>query len=355
MDARERAELIKEATFDDWMRRPKGKTFLDKERDNLRLEIRKAPDFIYDKGGGVVGVDAWVRLFEGDKELRIDPHRRIVNPPTVPRSGVRRVEDGVDEKGKPKFRREIIQDPVEAFYEAVWDSVIDTPNEKGWRTRGTVTTVFGISGDGYIRSGGGGATYTQARNGINLMVNDSFFGSGNIVPGQEPNNDFVMLGYFGFDTSSIADGDVVSAAVVDLWLVGDSSDVDFTIDVRQTNWSPTLATTDFVGGDSLSSLTLLASLSTSGIGATGAYKTFTSQPAMLTATSLKTGVVDMLCNSSRTIANNNPGGGNDEYVTFSGSAASGTTQDPKLTITHEAAPKALQFFTSRPNRIWRLH
>lgn len=344
-----RAELVKAVTGEDWQGRTGAK--LEKQgRDGLKLVVAKAPDYILDGDGEIVGVDAWVQLFdERGRELPIDPHRRIINPPTAPRSGVRLVDTGkVDQRGQAVMGRVVTADPAAAFWEAVWDSVEGVPNEKGWRTRGTVTTTFGDVGGGYCLATS--ATYSTSR----AMTGASV--------GTHPTNDFTGQELAGatyycyeafesFDSSSIADSDVVSAVSLDVWLTLDATSTDFTIEARTQNWGATLEAADSVTGASLGGLTLLASLSTSGIGATGAYKTFTSDAAFLSATNLKTGTVYVMLSSSRHRGNNAPSG--QEVIGFAKASTAGTTQDPKLTITHASAGSA-PFFTSRPNRIWRL-
>lgn len=347
-----RAELVRAATFEDWQARP-GTRLEKAGRDGLKLVAAKAPEFIYDADGEVVGVDAWVQLFdERGRELPIDPHRRIINPPTVPRAGVRRVDAGRVANGRPVMERRVTADPLAAFWEAVWDSVEGTPNPKGWRTRGTVTTIFSGGNDGSIFSYTFSGNYSGARAGTGDGLDASTSGS-ELLVGQ---NSFSGVyecdeAFVSFDTSSIPDADPVSQVDLSFYLTTDDSATDFTIEARTRDWGASLAAADWVPGASLGSFTLLASLSTSGIGAAGAYKTLNSEAALLTAPNMKTGVVYVMLNSSRHRVGNTPTG--DEGVRFASADVAGTTQDPKLTITHQGLGSA-PFFTSRPNRIWRL-
>lgn len=347
-----RAELVRAATLEDWQARPGAR--LEKQgRDGQRLVVAKAPEFIYDAEGEVVGVDAWVQLFdEQGRELKIDPHRRIINPPTVPRSGVRLIDTGRAERGHPVMNRQVTADPSAAFWEAVWDSVESAPNPKGWRTRGTVTTVFAGTADAYVVSED--FNYSTARTGPGTLFFDVVDDNNHWV-GQISDSGLYdcIEAFISFDTSAIADSDTVSGVSLDLWLLTDSSTgADFTVEAREKDWGASVTTADWVAGGSLGGLTLMASISTSGIGSTGAYKTFTSQTAFLTATGLKTGTVYLMLSSSRHRAGNTPSG--NEYVVFQDAESTGTSQDPKLTITHEGALGSSPFFTSRPNRIWRL-
>src|SRR3990167_2691385 len=51
-------------------------------RNGLRLVFDAAPQFIANRAGDLVGIDATIRAFRGADELQIDPHRIFVNPPT---------------------------------------------------------------------------------------------------------------------------------------------------------------------------------------------------------------------------------------------------------------------------------
>ncbi|MGR6923080.1 hypothetical protein ACU635_53250 [[Actinomadura] parvosata] len=351
MNPRERAEAIKDVCARDW--RDKKTPVIEKARGQQRLEFYREPDFIYDKDGQIVGVDAWVRLYGPDgREVRVDPHRRIVNPPTVPRSGVQEVDAGRrDDRGQPIKERVLTPDPLTAFYEAVWDSVEGVPNAKGWRTQGTVTTVFSSTADGSIESADGSA-YSTARAGTGTLFVDT--NPNNIDVGQTHPVYLVYEGFISFDTSSIPDAATVSAVALALWLTADQSNIDFTLEARTYDWGSSLTAGDWVPGANLGSLTLLASLATSGIGATGAYKTFASEVAFLAAPNIKTGIVHVMLSSSRTRLNTAPSS-NIEKCTFSAADTTGTTQDPKLTITHAGGDGSLPLFRPYPNRIWRLH
>ncbi|GAA2209310.1 hypothetical protein GCM10009850_047680 [Nonomuraea monospora] len=351
MNPRERAEAIKDVCARDW--RDKKTPVIEKARGQQRLEFYREPDFIYDKDGQIVGVDAWVRLYGPDgREVRVDPHRRIVNPPTVPRSGVQEVDAGRrNDRGQPIKDRTVTPDPLAAFYEAVWDSVEGAPNAKGWRTRGTVTTVFGHTDDGYLDANG--ASYAIARAGTGTFTGSEV---GSLIWTGQYSTVRIEQGFVIFDTSSITDTDVVSSVVLEMYLATDNSVTDFVVEARETvDWGITIEGADYIPGDNLGGLTLLASISTAGIGATGAYKAFTQESAFNTMTGMKTDYVFISLSSSRTRLGIAPSGNED--VAWSSANASGTTQDPKLTITHSAlvVAQALPVYQSRPNRIWRLH
>ena len=307
MKTEERASLVHDACFKKW-RDNRGD--FSESRNGKFLVYDRRPDYVLNKEGSIVGVDAWVRLFgQNGIEIPIDPHRRIVNPPIT--------HQGID-------------DPLGAFTDIVWKSVLNTPNPKGWRTQGTVDTLF-PSLDGRLDAQG--ASYSTAREGSGTIAVTTT--TATTATGQFFQTTYSCYQqYYAFDTSSIEDTDVVTSVDFALWLINDVSNTDFLVEVREKDWGSSLESSDYVPGSQLGNYTLLASLNTSGIGSTGAYKTFTSETAFLTTTFLKTGTVRFFTSSSRQRLNNTPP--SNEYVQFSQSSTSGTTQDPKLTITHNA-------------------
>lgn len=325
MDKEERAHLVHEAGTREWVDR-KGN--VHDHRDGVRIVFDQPPDFIYDREGQIAGVDAWVRAFApSGREIRIDPHRRIINPPTM---------------------REGQSDPLEAFRVAVAQSIRDTPNPRGWRTAGTVDTIYGITGDGYIQSDSG--TYSTARSGSNLLPDN---GTPDLYVGQAafsgPTTYYCFESFCGFDTSAIPDANVVSAVTLSLYMSNDQTTTDFTLQVRTKDWSNGggLTTADWVAGASLTSGTLLASMSTAGISV--GYITPTSVAAFLTAPGMKTGTVYVMLCSSRHASGNTPTLDTVEFLEMRSADASGTTEDPYLTITHTGTG-GRQPITRRPTR-----
>lgn len=338
----ERAGLVRAATAREWS----GKTgaFVEKVHESgLRLVVRREPDYILDADGEVVGVDAWVQLFDGDRELPIDPHRRIINPPNIPR---------------PEGRRATALDPLAAFWQVVWDSVLEIPNESGWRTRGTVTTVFANAAGVLLDCNhvvSVNATYATARSGSGLTMETTaglelFVGQRKISAG----NYVCWEAFMEFDTSAITDTDVVSDVALGLYVTTDTSAIDFVVEARDKSWGADVGTSDWVAGASLGSQTLLATLDTNGLGSTFAYKTFTADPAFLTITNMKTGTVQIMLNTNDLRNGDAPAEGITERIGFSPSTVSGTAEDPKLTITHAVPVKAPPIFSNQPNRIWRI-
>ena len=142
----------------------------------------------------------------------------------------------------------------------------------------------------------------------------------------------VLEGFFAFDTSALTSGATVSAAVLRVTSYYDNSSTDFDIQARLRDWGTSLTTADWVAGADLSGLTLLGSYATSsGFTANTGYDL--SDTAMA-ANVNKTGSTRMLLCSSRTVGNNAPT--NNEAVQIYPADESGTTRDPKLTVTYAA-------------------
>lgn len=217
------------------------------------------------------------------------------------------------------------------------------------------TTVFSATSDGYIRSSEQ-FSYSDARNGTGVGL-DAITGTTFRVGQLFDEEYFVYEGFLNFDVSAVA-GSTIDSATLSLWLVTDSSTTDFTVEARARNWGDTLTSDDFVAGGSLSGLTLLASIGSSGIGATAAYKALTSEAALLTAIASAAagdGILRLLLCSSRTTGNNSPGGL--EYIICSSADHAGTTQDPKLDIdyTEGVASIPIAIFKTRRQRIIPTH
>jgi hypothetical protein len=144
---------------------------------------------------------------------------------------------------------------------------------------------------------------------------------------------FCYEGFVQFDTSTINDTDSVSDAVLSLWGNTDSTTTDFTMQARIHDWGATLATTDHVPGSQLSTKTLLATFNTSGFSTAG-YNDFTSNSNFASNVTV-TGVTYILVNSDRHMNANTPTG--EERLQVKTANTAGTTNDPKLTVTHAAA------------------
>lgn len=126
--AQERAENLYDRIVEEW----NGKT-----GDDYRVQVgqrtlifTRLPKLIHNKQGGIIGIECWVRVLDRNGvEIKIDGHRRLVNPPLVPRSALTYDVDGsriVPETITPAMVRE-------ALVEALSDSILSNPNSSGWK------------------------------------------------------------------------------------------------------------------------------------------------------------------------------------------------------------------------------
>jgi hypothetical protein len=291
------------------------------------LELRLSnPSLIHDHDGLAIGVDVWVSLWNNGEEIPVDPHRRIINPPTLltARNG--------DE-------RTYVEDADAAVLTAVWESVRAAPNPMGWGTRGTVTTFYSDAGDGRIASYSSAfGSYSSARDGTANFDVDTTSTSRALGGQAYDGGSFTYLVYEGFiswNTAAIPDGDSITAATISLYGSQDASDTDFTLEIRSLSWTGGgLTSADFVPGGSLSIYTLVADFNTSTGWSTTSYNNLNSYSALLSAIN-KTGTTAVFVSSNRTRNNNSPTG--DEFVSAYYADSAGTTQDPMLTVTHAAA------------------
>ena len=324
-----------------------GRSTLVRQRDTRTLRFDQLPTPVRNQKGETIGVDVMVRLFDGLREIRIDPHRVIVNPPTVPRANLTWEVGEMDVEARfvgtgeivaarllkpPKglaYRRIVgAPDPEAALIEAVWDSIERVSNAAGFRTRGTVTTVFATAPGGAGSVLSEDAVYATARTGSTLAV------VGNHVVGQWfTGSHNCWESFVEFDTSGIPDTDTVSAVTASLDGGNDSSTTDFTAKIAgPANYNGGAAlTTDWESGADLNAKTVLATWASSGYSAD--YNAFT-ETADFAAAINKTGTTLLILFSNRHADGTEPTGA--ERVTFIDADAAGTTTDPKLDITHAA-------------------
>lgn len=195
----------------------------------------------------------------------------------------------------------------------------------------TTTVVYSDAADGQIESSN--AVYATARTGGTLSAAAA---AGNFGHGQSEFFGYRCYeGFLSFDTSGIADTDTVSA--VELALYGQAAGTrNFISRARTSDWGASLTTADWVSGASLSGLTLQATYDTSVAWSTSDYNAYTSEAGFPAAVN-KTGTTYLLLSSSRHEGANTPGAGVFETVNCYSADDSGTTRDPKLTVTHAGA------------------
>ena len=193
----------------------------------------------------------------------------------------------------------------------------------------TTTVVYSDTTDGYIDSDG---TYAQAYAGTGSLA--AVTTGTSLITGQTKISStyFVYEAFLQFNTSAVG-SDTVSAAILDLYGKENQSATDLTVEVRLYDWGAALATADFVAGSVLGNYTLLAHYATSGGWPTNAYTTFVDDA--FAANINGAGQTLIFTSSDRTRSNTTPTGA--EYVNARSADQTGTTQDPKITITHAAS------------------
>lgn len=195
---------------------------------------------------------------------------------------------------------------------------------------GTVSTFYAGTSDGYIASSN--ADYATARASTPGGANDT---NATAVVGQQTGYALYEM-FVQFDTSGIDDADTVSQAVLSLYGTTDLSTTDFTAEARVSDWGASLTNTDWVAGASLSGLTRVATHASSGF-ATSAYNDFTEDGTNFRSAVNKTGATRLILVSDRLVAGTAPTG-NELWICSTADEA-GTTQDPKLVVTHASATK----------------
>lgn len=326
--ARLKAEFLRNLWSSEWVEGFSVTRRVNNQNWEIRFDER--PKLIRDRLGQIVGIDAMVRVFRGNNEIRIDPHRICINPPIMVPDGT---TSPVVVNGVTRQVANLELNPREAYLRWLVDSIRDNPNQDGWRTRGTVTTIFTDTSDGQIGSTGSGGTsaanYAAAIAGANLIANTTGAGFG-ITIGQSVfgTNRTIRVGYFQFDTSSIPDADSVSAVAFSPYV--DFNSANFTMQARTFDWGTGLTTADW--SSNVSALTLLGTFDLTA-GGTG-YKAFTENGTNFQSAINKTGQTRFLVCSNRHASATEPSVNEESTVT--GADNAGTTQDAKLVITHAA-------------------
>lgn len=320
MSKAENALIIHEALWDIWPER--GPMAMHK--DGLTLIFDERPALVLKDEDTIIGIDAMVRAFRAGYEVKVDPHRRFILPPVI--------HEG-------QF------DPIGAYQSILFDSIAEAPAPGGWRTKGTVTTLYPeASGhDGFISSRDD--TYSNARQGISSVITLFSVGGTEIWVGQDFDGfEYTCYeAFIQFPTDTLGSLETITDAVFSLWLTADNSATNFTVQIKQYDWGVDLTTGDYLSGTGLASASTRLTLATSGIGSTGAYKTFTNDASFVGSID-PTDEYHMVVCSSRHAAGSTPTG--DEFVKFSTVDQSGTTQDPKLVLTHTSSVPPLTTATA---------
>jgi len=167
----------------------------------------------------------------------------------------------------------------------------------------TITdTFFTEAADGYVYGSSG--TWLTARAGSGLIASAAITAAG--CASQEASGVYyVQQAFLVFDTSSIPDTAVITAATLHIDRAGTVA--AGTAKARAHTWGPTLATSDFVAGADLTTKTLFASIATGSV-ALGSYTAMTSDggaPALVN----KTGKTRLVLHGAEQESSSAPAGG----------------------------------------------
>lgn len=172
-------------------------------------------------------------------------------------------------------------------------------------------------------------SYSAAANGSGSLSSDGG-GSLSLVTGQE----FIggeyrcYESFLQFDTSLIADGDCSLTLAMDT----DVTDTDFNFEVRSFDFGASITTADWRTPAQIAALTLAGSGSTAG---------WTSGTKNFVVSFSPNATTKYLCVSDRQRSGTAPSG--EEVLLYKSSDVSGTTDDPKLTITPPAVSLSSPF------------
>ena len=185
--------------------------------------------------------------------------------------------------------------------------------------------VYAKASDGYINSSH--SDYAIARAGGSLGYDSS---GAYVICGQR-NSSAVFYCYeafFQYDTSSLFDTAIVTAAKEELYLYSDLTTTDYTEEVRTFDWGDTLTTADWVAGANLGNYTLLSSKAVS---PSAGYNEFPTSANFIAAINT-TGDTRLFHSSDRHRLGNEPTEDGDEYIMWYSTDQTGTDNDLKLTI-----------------------
>lgn len=319
-------------------------------RDGLTIEFDDAPRVIQNRAGVGTAIDAMVRVFDSrGRELQVDPHRICINPPILVPDGTftleKRALHGIEYEARVP---NLVEDPEEAYLRWLVATITETPAAKGFRTRGTVTTFFASTDNGFIDSSS--ATYATARDG-----GGSFYVSSTDNPTMgyttSAGQYFLDMAFVRFDTSSLGDTDTIDVVALAVYGTTSANLGGGELFEARTGytWSGGGVTSaDWRTGAQFEALTLCATLSLATWSDSG-YNTFVESGTTFRSNVNKTGQTEItLCTAKHRTTGTAPS--DLSYGTFINATASGTTQDPKLTVTHTAAAGGGSAALLRPNQ-----
>ena len=194
----------------------------------------------------------------------------------------------------------------------------------------TTTTFYSSVDDARIQSEDGPVgIYSIAYTGAGLYIDNASV----LYVGQNYSGTYYIINeaFISFDTSSIPKGAVIHSVELRIYVNGDYSTTDFTINALPRPWIiGGVGAGDWITGGDLSSYPVVGTLNTSTISGNG-YYTFSNTDLMRNYINNSSYTyTDFALVSSRHTSGTAPTG--EEYITFLGGLSSGTTYDPRLTV-----------------------
>jgi hypothetical protein len=194
-------------------------------------------------------------------------------------------------------------------------------------------TIYSDTSDGHIGSDDA-TSYADARDGTGTAVLHIDTGSASVRVGQAGGGlYFVDQSFLNFDTSGVV-GTITAAVLSIVPQALTNGDHDFTIEARLKDWGATVDTGDFVSAAGLGSLTLLATLATSGMVVDTRYDF---ADVALAAAINQSGLTRIMLNSDRHRLGTSPPG-NERISPYSGNDVGGAATQPRLVVTTRTPP-----------------
>ncbi len=199
-------------------------------------------------------------------------------------------------------------------------------------------TIYSDASDGGVYSSTSNSTYADARSGTGTATLDADSTNTTFLVGQlywePPPYNYPTYachqGFVSFPTSTILSLWTITDLNLSLYCNTDNSTADFQTEVRVYDFGGSVSTADYRAGSSLSGYTKVATFDSAGV-STSAYSNFTKLDALFSNINLSGNTRFILCSKEQT-DDSAPTTG--EYLTWYASEQSGTTQDPKLTISY---------------------
>ena len=326
-DSKVRSKLKSEKILDTVSGKYRPGTEIYLADSGLRVVFDAEPQAILDQDGNSVGIDALVRVFDSDRELEVDPHRVFINPPImVPDGGF---EEYLDKSSNKTVRIPTYKEDAEAAYlQSLEDSIKQAPNSKGWRTRGTVTTIYSHN-DAYLQSYD--TTYSTARYG----GGDVTLNTPNIQNvGQTTTPAYAIYELFlTFDASVIGVDALINSVDLNIYVYANSAS-PVVVETRLLDYSNAALTDGDWVSPPLSGYNLLASWDSSSFVGGFQMSHFSDNGTALEDLIDFGGNTRLFLTTNKMRVGTPPSG--KDVVRFLTSQYSGTTYDPRIVVSHEA-------------------